>query len=147
MSSRNNPFDELERIFERLSREFSDASRSWKWNEPSMPWMGEESMAVDLVEHDDHFIVAVDLPGFEREDVEVSVTDHMLRIDAKRERETEDKDSQYIRHERRHKTEQRSISLPDAVDPENVTARMKNGVLTVTLPKIETDEARSIDIE
>jgi HSP20 family protein len=77
----------------------------------------------------------------------VSVTDHMLRISAKREQEVEDKDTQYIRHERRHKTEERSLALPDAVDPENVTARMKNGVLTVILPKIESDEARSIDIE
>ncbi|MFC7203033.1 Hsp20/alpha crystallin family protein [Haloferax namakaokahaiae] len=147
MSSRNNPFDELERIFERLSREFSDASRSWNIGEPNMPWKTEESMALDLVEHDDHFIVAVDLPGFEREDVEVSVTDHMLRISANREQEIEDKDTQYIRHERQHRTEERSLALPDAVDPENVTARMKNGVLTVTLPKIEDDESRTIDIE
>ena len=104
-------------------------------------------MALDLVEHDDEFLVTVDLPGFERDDVSLQVTDHTLRIEAERESEVEEEEEQYLRHERRQQAMHRSIRLPDDIDKENVSARMKNGVLTVTLPKLEIEEARTINIE
>lgn len=151
MSSRN-PFEEIERLFERLSRQFEDASRDWESDGPLAEWRsGIESMAVDLVERDGEFVATVDLPGFDREDVDVQVTDHTLRIEAEREEATEedagDEEGRYLRHERRRESTHRSIRLPDAVDTEGVTARMNNGVLTVTLPKVEAETGRSIEIE
>jgi len=148
MSARSNPFEELERLFERMSRQFDDSSRIWESEGPLSRWSTEfESMALDLVEHDDEFLVTVDLPGFERDDVSLQVTDHTLRIEAERESEVEEEEEQYLRHERRQQAMHRSIRLPDDIDKENVSARMKNGVLTVTLPKLEIEEARTIDIE
>lgn len=151
MSSRN-PFEEIERLFERLSRQFEDASRDWESDGPLAEWRsGIESMAVDLVERDGEFVATVDLPGFDREDVDVQVTDHTLRIEADREEATEEdvggEEGRYLRHERRRESTHRSIRLPDAVDTEGVTARMNNGVLTVTLPKVEAETGRSIEIE
>lgn len=148
MSARNNPFEELERLFERMSRQFDDASRRWESEGPFGRWMSEfESMAIDLVEHDDEFLVTVDLPGFERDDVEIRITDHTLRIEAEHETAMEEEEEQYLRHERRHESTQRSIRLPDEVDKEGVKARMKNGVLTITLPKREAEEAHTVEIE
>jgi HSP20 family protein len=151
MSSRN-PFEEIERLFERLSRQFEDASRDWESDGPLAEWRsGIESMAVDLVERDGEFVATVDLPGFDREDVDVQVTDHTLRIEADREESTEEdaggEEGRYLRHERRRESTHRSIRLPDAVDTEGVTARMNNGVLTVTLPKVEAETGRSIEIK
>ncbi|WP_049986146.1 Hsp20/alpha crystallin family protein [Halobellus rufus] len=148
MSARSNPFEELERLFERMSRQFDESSRIWESDGPLGRWSTElESMAVDVIEHDDEFVVTVDLPGFEREDVALNVTDHTLRIEADRDVETDTEEEAYLRHERRQQSMHRSIRLPDEVDKEAVSARMKNGVLTVTLPKIEVEEAHSVDID
>ncbi|QLG61139.1 Hsp20/alpha crystallin family protein [Halorarum salinum] len=148
MSARSNPFEELERFFERMNRQFEETSRMWGEEGPLGRWSSEaESMAMDLAEHDDEFVVTVDLPGFEGDDVDIEVTDHTLRIEAEHEERVDEEEERYLRHERRHETARRSIRLPDEVDTEGVTARMKNGVLTVTLPKREAEEAHSVDVE
>ncbi|QSG06686.1 Hsp20/alpha crystallin family protein [Halapricum desulfuricans] len=147
MSTRSNPFEELERLFERMSRQLEESSRKWEPEGALSRWAGFEEMAIDLVERGDEFAVTVDLPGFERDDVEIEVTDHTLHIDAEREEATEEEAAQYLRRERRHESMHRSIQLPDEVDKTSVKARMKNGVLTVTLPKLEVEEPRTIEIE
>ncbi|WP_435348889.1 Hsp20/alpha crystallin family protein [Haloarchaeobius sp. HRN-SO-5] len=149
MSSRRNPFEELERLFDRMGRQFEEASRSWETDYPFDWWSSDfESMAIDLVEHDDEFVVTVDLPGFERDDVDIEVTNHTLRIEAEREEATEEvEEERYLRHERSHEATHRSIRLPDEVDADNVTATMNNGVLTIALPRVESEESRKIDIE
>lgn len=148
MSTRSNPFEEIERLFERLGQQFDAASRAWERNE-SIDWLPSEfeSMAVDVVERDEEFVATVDLPGFERDEVDVRVTDHTLTIDADHEESIEEEEESYLRRERRHESLHRSIRLPAEVDSEGVTARMKNGVLTITLPKLETEEAKEIEIE
>ncbi|MFC4360633.1 Hsp20/alpha crystallin family protein [Halobium salinum] len=132
-----------------MSRQFDDASQEWRSDGPfSGLSMGAfEPIAVDLVEHDDEFVATVDLPGFERDEVDIRVTDHTLRIEAEHEESVDEEEERYIRHERRHKAMHRSIRLPDEVDKDNVKARMNNGVLTITLPRLETEEARRIDVE
>ena len=148
MSERSNPIGELERMFERMSRQFDESSRMWEPESAFSQWMLRfEEMAVDLVEHDDEFVATVDLPGFERDDVEIEVTDHTLRIEAEHEDAMEETEEQYLRRERHHESMRRSIRLPEEVDKEGVKARMKNGVLTITLPRLEVEEARTIEIE
>jgi HSP20 family protein len=147
MSARSNPFEELERLFERMSRQFEDPSRVWESDTPLVQWTAGDELAVDLVEHDDEFVVTVDLPGFEQDDVDIEVTDHTLRIEAEREEATEEHEAEFLRRERRHESMRRSLQLPDEVDKQDAEARMKHGVLTITLPKVEVEEARTIDIE
>jgi HSP20 family protein len=120
----------------------------WESEGPFGRWASEaEAMAIDLVDRDDEFVATVDLPGFERDDVDIQVTDHTLRIEAEHEEILDEEEERLIRHERRHESTERSIRLPEEVDKEGVNANMKNGVLTVTLPKLETEEARKIEIE
>ena len=148
MTTRSNPFEELERLFERMSRQFDDATRMWEDESPFGGWRTEmESVSIDLAETDDEFVVTADLPGFDRDDVDIRVTDHTLRVEADREAATEEREAEYLRRERRHESVRRSIRLPDEVDKDAVTATMKHGVLTVTLPRLAVEEARSIDIE
>lgn len=143
MSTRSNPFEEIERFFQRMSQQFDE---SWETNAPFGRFGGTE-MPIDLVEHDAEFVVTVDLPGFEKSDVDIRVTDHTLHVDADHDETTHESDEEYLRHERRHESMRESIRLPEEVDKENVSARMKNGVLTITVPKLEVEEAKRIEIE
>lgn len=147
MSTRGNPLEELERFFERMSHQFDDA-RMWHPSGSLERWSSEfGAMAIDLVDRDDEFVATVDMPGFDRDEIDVRVTDHTLRINAEHEEALDEEEGRYIRHERRRESADRSIRLPDGVDPDGVEARMKNGVLTITLPKLEAEEARGIEIE
>ena len=149
--SSHNPFQEIEEFFERMSRQFDSASDVWGVDDAMAQWNRSESMAIDLMEYDDELVATVDLPGFERDDVEIQVSNHTLRISARREEATdeerESEEARILRHERRHEAATRSIRLPDEVDKEAVSATMQNGVLTITLPKTESERARTIEIE
>lgn len=149
MATRINPFEEIEQFFNRMSRQFEEASSGIDSTEPfGRLSMGFRSMAVDVVESDEEIVVTVDLPGFERDEVEIRVMDHTLTIAAEHEETIDEADEdRYLRHERRHKSTTRSIQLPSEVDKENAEARMKNGVLSVTLPKLELENAHEVEIE
>jgi HSP20 family protein len=146
MSSRRNPFEEMERFFERMREEFDAYPGRWT---PigSREETDDESMALDLVERDDEFVVTVDLPGYEGDDVDIRITDHVLRIRADRREEVEEEDEQFIHHERRHESATRAVRLPGSVEKDSVSAEMNNGVLTIRLPRVETDEARRIEVD
>ena len=146
MSAGNNPFEELERLFQRMSRQYGDPSRMLGSGE-AFGGSSTGDMDVDLVEYDDEFVATVDLPGFEREDVDVQVTDQLLQIDAEHAESTDEEADRYIRRERIHRSMQRSVQLPEEVDTDGVSARMNNGVLTVTLPKVDAEDTRRIEIE
>jgi len=150
MIDRRNPFRDIERMFEQLSDQFEDAARRWE-DEPSLEWTGDESMrsmSIDLADTDDEFVVTADLPGFEKDEIDVTVLDTELKVSAEHEAETEEQEENYLRHERTRRAMSRSIRLPERVVEDDVTATYKNGVLTVRLPKAEpAEEGHEIDIE
>ena len=132
------PFDEIERFFERMSDQFEESA---EW-----PMKMRRDAAVDVVDVGEEFEVRVDLPGFEKDDVELTLSDSTLRVRAERADGAEA--GRFVRRERRDGAVDRSVMLPDNVDPEAVSATLANGVLTVTVGKEATGEdAKSIDIE
>ncbi len=148
MATPLNPFKEIEQLFNRMSRQFEETSREIDSSEPFGLTLGSRTMAVDVVEDDESIVVTADIPGFDREDIDIRVTDHTLRIDAEHEETVdESEDERYLRRERRHRSMSRSIQLPSEVDTGNVEARIKNGVLSITLPKTEPEDAREVEIE
>ncbi|MCU4741490.1 Hsp20/alpha crystallin family protein [Natronoglomus mannanivorans] len=152
---RPNPFQGLEDLFEQMSRQFETAARSWETNTGSEFGnsfdlsIGESVNGLDLAEGDDEFVVTVDVPGYETDDVEVRLlgSNDVLHIDGERKREHDADDDQFIRRERREHSFSRQVQLPQPVDDEDVSARLNNGVLTVTLGKREPDDSHSIEIE
>jgi HSP20 family protein len=149
MSRRNNPFREIERMFEQMSRQFEESARQFEDESPiQLGDLGKGSMSVDLAERGDEYVATADLPGFDREDLDVELADNTLRIQAHHEEESEQSDENYIRQERSRRSMSRSVSLPEPVDVDRVSAQYRNGVLTVTLPKTEPGESgQNIDIE
>jgi len=87
-----------------------------------------------------------DLPGFDREEIDVRLREDTLELSASRETAEETGASDFVRCERRRSDVSRSIRLPEPVDAEGTTATHENGVLTVTLPKRTPDESAGTDI-
>jgi HSP20 family protein len=111
-----------------------------------------QSVAVDVAEDDEEYVVTADLPGYGTDEIEPTVQDDRLKLEAstaqEEEHESERGGMRYHRRERRQKSVSRTVKLPGDVDEEAVSASYANGVLTVALPKREgTSGGRQIDIE
>jgi len=103
---------------------------------------------LDMFERNDKFVVAVELPGVEPGDVEVSVEDSTLTIKGHREFVYEDTtDESFQRIERRYGAFSRTLTLPSTADVENVEASFDKGVLTVEVPKREEAKPRKITVK
>ena len=127
-------------MFERMNDQFGQFDQ--------MPVPATQSLSIDLADADDAFEVTADLPGYDREDIDLSVADRTLRISAERDESSEEGEGNYLRRERRRQSVSRSLSLPEDVEEDAASANYRNGVLTVTLPKATTtDDSRSIDID
>ena len=106
--------------------------------------------AVDVEENDKEYTVKAELPGFDENDVNLTVENHVLTLSGKVDEKNEEKDKnnrKYLVRERRVETFERSFSLPEGVDEENISAQFKNGLLTVTLPKTAEKAARKLEVK
>jgi HSP20 family molecular chaperone IbpA len=92
---------------------------------------------VDIFETDDDIVVTAELPGLEKDQVGVEYKDGILTLRGERKLEREVKEESYHRMERSYGVFHRSFTLPGTVDEEKISARMKNGVLEIHLPKKE----------
>jgi HSP20 family protein len=102
--------------------------------------------AMDLVEADDHFVLKADLPGLSEEDVAIEVRDNALTISGERKAEHERRERGWYRVERSFGRFSRSLSLPEGVDADAISASFDRGVLSVTVPKPEQRKPRRIQI-
>lgn len=102
--------------------------------------------AMDLVEADDHFVLKADLPGMAEEDVAIEVRDNALTISGERKAEHENRERGWYRVERSFGRFSRSLTLPEGIDPDAISAGFDNGVLSVTIPKPEQRKPRRIQV-
>lgn len=141
MANPDNPFGDLERMFEQMQENVRDAARWWEQEPIRSELPGTQTMSVDLADTEDELVLTADLPGFETEDIDVQVTDQRLRVSAEwSETERAEKPGEYVRCERRQTSVERSISLPASVKTDDISATYSNGVLTVRMPKQEREE-------
>lgn len=99
----------------------------------------------DVMEKDDRIIVVTDLPGVKKEDVDVRITEESIEIYAKFEDEMEEEGANYIKKERNYGETRRSLMLPAKIDVKKSSAKFKDSVLTVELPKL-VEEKHKVDI-
>ena len=134
-------------MFDRMSRQFEDVAGQWGGGEGAPLW-SRGDVAVDLLDDGDAFVVTIDVPGFDRDDVDLRVSDQTLWVEGDRSEATSEEEESYLRRERRHESMRRSIRLPEPVKPGEVTAKLRNGILTVTIPKAEPREGSTkVEIE
>lgn len=114
---------------------------------------GSSLMSADVKEFKDHYELELELPGYKKEDVTASLKEGYLTIEGKREESTDDKDEQghYIRRERYVGTLTRSFYVGEDVKHEDIKAKFENGVLSVSVPKVdykpEIETSRNIMID
>jgi len=101
---------------------------------------------VDLVEAEDHFVLRADLPGLSEDDVSIEVQDGSLTISGERKTEHESSERGWYRIERSFGSFNRSLTLPDGVDSEAISAHFDRGVLEVRIPKPEQRKPRRVQI-
>ena len=143
--TRNGSWDamgELERIRQEIDEMFDPPARRL-FTEGLFE--RDFSPALDVVEHQDSFSVDVDLPGVDKKDLDISVANNVLTIKGEKRESTESKGKVY-RKETWSGSFQRTISLPRGVDTGKIDARMHDGVLSVTLPKMEEAKPRQIAV-
>jgi HSP20 family protein len=146
------PFMDLgrwERDMERMMDSFFDRRmRPW-WPER---WLRADEMeisapAVDLFEEKDDIVVKAELPGIDKDNIEVNVSDHHLTIKGEKKKEEEVKQEDYYRCERSYGSFLRTLELPTDVHADKVKASFRDGVLEVRLPKTEQAKAKEIKIK
>jgi len=102
--------------------------------------------ATDLVENESEYVLRADLPGLTQDDVSIELDDNVLTLSGERKAEHEGREEGYYRLERAFGSFARSLTLPDGVDPDGITANFRNGVLEVRVPKPEQRKPRKVAI-
>lgn len=116
--------------------------------EPSMTGMGSWSPAVEVAESNDALVLTAELAGMEEKDITISIENNVLSISGEKEQEVTDSppNKAYYISERYYGAFQRSFALPRTVDVDHVKAVFKNGILTISMPKLPESKGRQITI-
>lgn len=125
---------EMERIWDRFSQESSTHEREWN---PSL----------DLMETEDSLVAAVEVPGINPDDIDISVTPNLLTVTGEKQQESGEHQKNCHVRERAYGRFSRSIPLPTAVNPEQVEARYKDGILSITMGKSQTAKGKRIEVK
>ena len=127
---------EFDRLFDGLLSSRTDETASSMW-----------APRVDLTESEDAYTVEVDVPGVNRDDININFHDQTLTISGERKSERKESEKgEYVRIERQYGSFYRSFTLPRTVDSNNIEASYDNGVLVITVPKAEESKPRKIDV-
>ena len=133
---------EIDRVFDEFARHLTVSPfhrRVFDW-EPFRRMERASGVVmpdIDVVEGEAAICVSAELPGMEEKDINVEVTEDTLTISGEKREEREETDEDHHLSERRFGAFKRTLRLPDTVTSSKVSAEMKNGILTITLPKTE----------
>lgn len=143
-----NPFEEMERLFERLT------SRGWmpalRWDTPWFSgWADVEARIprIDLIDRETETVLKAELPGMAKEDIEITVDANNVTLKGHTRKEEKEERGDYYRSEIRRGEFSRTVVLPHAVDAAQARATYRDGILEVTLPKVEAARRTTIKVE
>lgn len=140
-----DPVRELLSLQDRMNR-LIDQTLSRSHAEGELSTTGAWSPAVDLYESETSLILKAELPEVDQSDIHLSVDDDRITLRGERRLKEQVSEKQFLRMERSYGPFHRTFDLPANVDPDLVKAEFKKGVLTVTLPKRESEKSRQIPI-
>ncbi len=143
--------EDMERLFGRLMPRNWMAPGNWHW--PLWGPFAAESMEnlrvphMDVIDRDKDILIRAEVPGVDRKDLEVSLSNGTLSVRGRIAREAHEQRKDYFRCEISQSDFSRSLSLPPSVDSEKVAAHLKDGVLEITLPKQEQLQRRAVEVK
>ncbi len=146
-------WDEFRRFEEMMNRMFEEF-----WGRPSRRLLpsGERGEILpserrhpfmDVIETDKEVIATAEMPGLDKQDIKINLTEDRLEISAETKQKEKKEEKGYVYKERRMGSYYRTISLPSTIDPDNSKASYKNGVLEIKMPKIEIKKKKPLKIE
>lgn len=135
------PMDEFDRLQDEINKLFD-------WTYPSNRGLFDRSLspAVDVVETSDEIVLTCDLPGVKKDDLDLSISRNVITIKGEKKGGQKKEGAKTFRKETWSGSFQRTLSLPETVDPDKVEASMKEGVLTVKIAKREEVKPRQISV-
>lgn len=142
-----DPFEEVNRMHRRMHRLMRRMVEPFRepWKEFKNEW-NYESFPIDIKDSGNDLIVEANLPGFEKDEIKIHVTDNSIEISAKEKKEKKEVTKTMYRHERIIGEVKRRISLPAEVDSESAQAEFKNGVLRLKLKKKKIKKGKEVQI-
>jgi HSP20 family protein len=137
-----------ERDMDRMMDDFfGRRMRSW-WPER---WFGRESEitipSLDVYEEKDDIVVKAELPGMDKNDIEVNISDSHLTLKGEKKKEEKVEEENYYRCERSYGSFLRTVDLPAEVQADKIKASFKNGILEVRLPRSEESKTKEIKVK
>lgn len=144
-----SPFDDFERMFDEFfsrgwMRPFSFSHPSW--SHLPAPFEGR-TPHVDVVDREKEVFVKAELPGVDKNDVEISMTDNSVTIKGSTRAEEKEEEGNFHRCEISQGSFSRTVSLPNEVDTDKAKAKFKDGVLKLTIPKVKKSKHKNIKVE
>jgi len=139
------PFEEMKRMQEQFNRIFNESFGRGIRSRGFMPAIKGSFFEpdIDIREEEDNYIVKIDLPGMEKDNINIEIKDNILTVSGERETVIEEnKGDKFFRQERSYGHFSRSFPLPDDVKEDQITADYKNGVLTVKIARVPTVEEK-----
>lgn len=143
--TRWNPFRSLSRTNQ--GNDFDDFFRSFSLRPLLRDLDNSPEVRIDVAEDEKNYTIKVDIPGVNKDDINISVEGREVAISAEVKRELEKKGENDVYSERYRGRVYRNFMLPTEVESSNAQARYENGVLTLTLPKTTDSQTRRITIE
>ncbi len=140
-----SPFREIDSIFEDLDRtldRFFGRSPVQKRTR-----LGRRMPAIDMRDRGDRFEIEAEIPGIDKDDIEIELRDESLVIQGETTEETKEEGEDFIRKERGHRSFYRELPMPDEIKEEEVNAELNKGILTIDLPKKEPKKTKGKKIE
>jgi len=130
---------EINRVFDNFVRGGVQADENFQ--------MSYWTPAVDIAEQENDYVVKMELPGVNKDDVKISLESNILTIKGEKKQEKEEKNKNVHRLERTYGSFQRSFTLPTTVKSDTIDAFFKEGVLTISLPKAEEAKPKQIEVK
>jgi len=143
-----DPFRDMITLRDRMDRLFEDSLNRFRGGEGDMA-QSTWSPAVDIYETPKNIIIKAEIPGVNKKDISIELKNDSLYLKGDRKLEKESKEENYHRMERSYGSFRRVFSLPTSVDQDKIKAKFNNGVLQISIPKLEEeiDKAVNIDVE
>lgn len=141
-----DPFRDMVTLRDRMDRLFDDSMARLRGAEDEM-LLSNWSPSVDIYETTDNIVIKAEVPGVKKEDISVEVKDDTLYLRGERKFEKDVKEENYHRMERSYGSFRRVFSLPATVEQDKVKASFKDGVLEITLPKVEKAKPKKIAVD
>jgi HSP20 family protein len=142
---------EFDKAFKRFRRDFESAlwphERELGHDLPSLADMETTIPYINLEDKGDRFILSAGTPGFKKDEIDINICGNAVEISGCKEMNTDEENKDYVRKERMSESFYRTMTLPEEIKYEEVSADLKDGVLEIILPKKNPKQRKKIQLK